>query len=493
MKRVNLMKRMYSQHDVHKELGLDPNRLQEQSALSSLGTHFPSRFDISHDIGDLRDLPYGSPVRVAGRIREIDPSRGTLTIWDATGKVSASFTEEDQTLEEFQSVIKYIRPGDFIGLEGHLQNMDDSKVIIYSRLVVLSKSLRSIPDPSEWSADPKERGNRRYLDLLINPELAKVLNLRARCVATVRKFLSDRRFIEVETPILLSVADLSEVEQFSIYDRSGQELFLRICHEDRLKRLIIGGFNRVYELGKSFRKEQRSWKHSPEFLQLECVQAFANYLDMMELTETLIRYVVEKSVGTTRFHFRGEEIDLDGPWSRMTVREAVQKYAGIDIGDQDDPESLSEEMKRRGIHLPSGYYEWYNLVNHLIDLFVEPNLIQPTIILDYPAMSNYYARRKSDNSDLIERFEVYIGTMEIANGYSLVTDPVDFRKRLDHSIFEYHMRNKKTPARDDDLVTAKTYGLPPCAIVGLGIDRIIMLVTDRDQIDEVQWFSAVPS
>jgi len=470
------------------EPNLTPERIISYNAIEQSSIElYPSQYLRTHRIGETTSLPDSTRVRLAGRIYEIFQSSRCIILGDVTGQIKVFLCDG------LSPVFQHLHQGDFVGVEGTIVNAPYPQVR-ETELVLLSKALKTLPTPEEWKGcDTFTRGVQRYLDLILRPQTKEILVLRAKFIAGLREFLSQQGYIEIETPILVPVADLVEKEQFCTCDRKKNPLYLRICHEDRIKRLLCGGLDKLYELGKSFRKEESDDKHSPEFLQLECVEAYADYTTMMQLTQELIQHCVSQVNCTHSLNFKGDLINLAGSWQRMTVREAIFKFSGIDIGEKDSREPLSNLMSSRGIELPKDYYEWYNLVTILIDQYVESKLIQPTFLIDYPTYSDYYAKRKRENGALIERFELYIAGMEIANGCSFVTDPIDFLGRLKHSIFEYQQRNKPLPAPDKDLIDkdlilAKSYGMPPSAIVGFGIERILMLLTNQPSIQEVMWF-----
>lgn len=438
-------------------------------------------FKYTYRIGEVQYLTSTNSIRLAGRIKEISYENRFIILFDSTGQITV--------LVEEQNLLEQIKRGDIIGIEGSILEDHFPLSVKCSGITILSQINKELPDEIEWKKKTSiQRGMQRYLDFILNPNTTYIFVQRAKFIANVRKYLMDSGYIEVETPILVPIDDLNEVEQFSTYGNRGKQLFLRTCHEDRIKKLLIGGFDKLFELGKSFRKEQISWKHSPEFLQLECLAAYASYYSMMKLTQEMLQSCVGSLLGRQDFEWQNNVLDFSGAWPQISVRDAIIKFSDIDIGTVNTSECLSLTMRERGINIPVGYYEWYNLVEILIDKYVEPNLIQPTFLIDYPTYSNYYAKRKQENNELIERFELYIAGIEIASGYSYIIDIKDFDERLNHSIFEYLQRGKNAPAKDDDLILAKSYGIPPSAVVGFGIDRIVMLITNQESIHDVIWF-----
>jgi lysyl-tRNA synthetase class 2 len=445
---------------------------------------FTDRFERTHSLNEVQDLNNDTQVKIAGRIINIENHNESIyfVLYDIFGKVKIGVNKEAFPID-LLFLIHHLEVGDFIGITG-VFNKNENIIQMYD-VRLLTKALLPMPNQKEWlEKDAIFRGHQRYLDLILNPVSPSLFKIRIQFIERIREFLLRNGFLEVETPILVNVAELAGVEHFIIKDRSGTDLYMRLCHEDRVKRLLIGGFDRLFELGKSFRKEQVSWKHSPEFLQLECLQAYVNYIDMMRLAERLIIETIRESF----IKYRDYTIPLNHDWKRITVRDAIKFYAEIDIGESNDTEELAKCILEKGIKLPEGYFEYYNLVDMLIDTFVKPNLIEPTFLVDYPAHSNYLARRKGQNSNLIERFELYIAGIEISNGYSLVNDPIDFNARLDHSIYEYQQAGEIAPSKDEDLILAKSYGMPPSAVVGFGVERILMLMTNQKTIHDMIWF-----
>lgn len=450
----------------------------------------PNRFQIDGDICRATDIKPGpeTQISLAGRISDLDSRKKTFNLRDATGALPCLFTDVHN--------IQSISNGNIVGITGFIKVLDQVKMLQVESIQVLT--IPKTPPPQETSESPIDRARMRHLDLINNPDGFRILRTRCNLVRFLRDFLHEKGFLEVETPTLLHAEDLTEVAQFktqfSPSTKSGQsalaqQLFLRTCHEDRLKRLIIGGVNRVFELGKSFRLEQQSSRHSPEFLQLELVQAYASYEDMIQLSEEMVMKAVETLTNSTTINYNKQEIDFRRPWERKEVNDAILKFTGIDITKHLEKESLAEAIRQYGIPPPEGYFERYELVLKLIEECVEPRLIKPTVLMHYPVESNYYSRRIPGTPDTAERFEIFFCGLEILSGYSLVNDPNDFQNRLDHAANEYKQKDKPIPARDEELIEAKRHGMPPCAVVGLGIERLLMLLTGATDIHDVMWLT----
>jgi len=380
---------------------------------------------------------------------------------------------------------------------------------------MLSKALIDLPDRDAWENDRDAHSRERYVDLAVRDEAQRVFRCRVNLIRNLRRYLDQQGMCEIETPILRSWYDVVCFDQFMTTDAQGRPLYMRLCHEDRLKQLISGGFERVYELGRSFRRDNVSWKHSPEFLQLETIQAYTDYRDMMAHCEDMICTVTKQTIGTTTIRGRnGDVIDLRPPWKRLSVRDAILLYSGIDIDITSTAEDLRNEIIKRQeqpplskmaetqVALPPAdaptesdllpakpYSEWFwGLVEHCVGRFVEPNLVQPTILYDYPLDSNWLVKRKSNRPDYIERFEAYIDGIEVANCYTLVNDPVDFVERLeDQKRWYFSAFGQADRPLDMSLILAKAYGLPPMSESSFGIDRWLMIVLEQRSIQDVIW------
>jgi len=363
------------------------------------------------------------------------------------------------------------------------------------RLRLLSKALRPLPVVKEKDgqvfdafSDKEQRYRQRYVDLAVNPEVRDIFWTRARIVSAIRRFLDGQGFIEVETPVLQPIYGGAAARPFTTFhNQLKQKLYLRISDELYLKRLIAGGFERVYEIGRDFRNEGVSFKHNPEFTQIEFYAAYADYHDVMALTEEMVAYAAQEALGTTTLVRDGHEIDLSPPWRRMRLRDAVREFTGIDYEEHRDPESLYQAIVQMG-GTPERKANWGKLIDPTLINYVEPHLIQPTFLYDYPLEVSPLAKKKPDEPHIVERFEFFIGGLEMGNAFSEINDPIDQRERFLASSEALEAGDEEAHPFDEDYVTALSYGMPPTGGFGMGIDRLTMLLTSKESLREVILF-----
>lgn len=336
--------------------------------------------------------------------------------------------------------------------------------------------------------DPETRYRQRYVDLAVNPDVREIFKIRAQTIKALREFLDERGFLEVETPILQPIYGGAAAKPFTTYhNQLHQQLYLRISFELYLKRLLVGGFDRVYEIGRDFRNEGVSFKHNPEFTQLEFYMAYADYMKIMEITEQMVAQVAQKVLGTMKIQYNGHEIDLTPPWNRMQIRQGLIDHAGIDIQGYPDAESLEAVMKEKNISFKPGISRG-KLINTLMDTFLEPILIQPTFLYDYPRDISPLAKAKPEDPTTVERFEGYIGGMELCNAFTELNDPLDQEQRFLEMGHTYSEDEEERNPMDEDYLRAMAYGMPPNGGLGLGVDRFVMLLTGQHTLREVILF-----
>jgi lysyl-tRNA synthetase class 2 len=354
---------------------------------------------------------------------------------------------------------------------------------------MLSKSLQPLPEKWHGLADVEKRYRQRYLDLLSNEQARRTFEIRTRVISTMRRFLEGRGFIEVETPVLQSLAAGALARPFATHHHAlDQELYLRIATELHLKRLIIGGFDRVYEIGRIFRNEGISTKHNPEFTTLESYQAYADYHDVMEMVEQMVSFIAREVLGTMRISSGELTVDLSPPWRRLTLREAIKERSGIDFEAFPDARSLEAGIRETGLSVDDGL-NWGKLVDFLLSHTVEPHLIQPTFLMDYPVELSPLAKRKPGSERLVERFEAFAGGMEIANAFSEINDPLEQRERFrEQDRMRALFGDEEAERIDEDFLLALEHGMPPTGGVGVGVDRLVMLLTGQPSIREVILF-----
>lgn len=410
-----------------------------------------------------------------------------LDLRDGAGRLQASL-RRDLLGDDAYAILKDIGIGDFVGVEGEIFVTKTGEATIeVSAVTILSKSLRPLPEKWHGLVDVETRYRQRYLDLISNEDVRRTFALRSRIVSSTRRFLEAEGYIEVETPVLQSKAGGALARPFVTHHNAlDEDLYLRIALELSLKKLIVGGIDRVYELSRVFRNEGVSVRHNPEFTLMECYCAYADYEDMMVLTENLFAALARDVLGTTEVEFRGNMVQLAPPWRRVPLRDAVIEASGIDFEDYPDAETLHERMLQEGLHI-EGTPNRGRLIDELISATVEPKLVQPTFLLDYPSEMSPFPKRKRGNDRLVERFEAFICGLEFANAFTELNDPVDQLERLENQL-RSRVGDEDVQVADDDFIEAMEYGMPPTGGLGIGIDRLVMLLTNQDSIRDVILF-----
>jgi lysyl-tRNA synthetase class 2 len=408
-------------------------------------------------------------------------------IQDASGRIQLYFKLDVLGDAKF-AYFKLLDLGDIVGAEGTVFKTRTGEVSIQVHdCVLLSKAYLPLPEKFHGLADVEMRYRQRYLDLISNEDTRRIFQRRSLIVTAIRKYLDNRGFMEVETPILQPLYGGAAANPFTThYEVLHADVYLRIATELYLKRLLVGGFDRVYEISKDFRNEGFSRKHSPEFSMLELYQAYADYHDIMALTEDMLGTVGHHVLGSFRIAYGSEEIDLTPPWRRLTISEALKEFGGIDLDDHPSADSLLDEVRKRNIQVDPSSSRG-ELIEELVTELVEPRLVQPTFLLDYPIdfPGSLLAKRKRDNPEVTERFEVYLGGLEIGNGFTELNDPEDQRERMEAAVCQDGSSHQLV---DRDFLTALEYGMPPAGGVGLGIDRLAMVLTDSHHIRETILF-----
>jgi lysyl-tRNA synthetase class 2 len=429
-------------------------------------------------------------VAVAGRIMAFR-SFGKLLFLNlveggALIQVSANRNEIDPELFAF---VKSIDVGDFVRVEGPVWRTRTDELSVNVRAAqLLAKSLQPLPEKWHGLADVEARFRQRYLDLLVNAETRRMAVLRSQTLRAMRNFLDARGFLEVETPVLQPLYGGAAARPFTTHHNSyDQALYLRISDELYLKRLVVGGLDRVYEIGHNFRNEGVSRKHNPEFTMMECYQAYADYRDMMDLTESMLQEIAREVCGGLEIEYRGEKIDLSGSWPRITLRDTLREAIGVDVLEAGNLASLREAVVGAGLE-PGDAPTWGRLVDDLFSEHVEPKLIQPTLVTDYPLELSPLAKRSPDDPRLVERFEPFIAGMEIGNAFSELNDPDDQRKRLEGQLEARAAGDEEAHPLDEDYLRALEYGLPPTGGLGIGVDRLVMILADAANLREVILF-----
>lgn len=470
-------------------------RLQKLQELKDIGINpYGERYPRSNtcqQIKDNFDEFENEDVILAGRIMAIrgHGKAAFFDIQDDSGKIQV-YIKKDNVSDETFKLYKLLDIGDIIGVEGRVFKSQRGEISISAtNLKMLAKSLRPLPEKWHGLKDTDTRYRQRYLDLIVNPEVKQTFLTRSKIISAIREFLDERGFVEVETPILSPIAGGAAARPFVTYHNAlDMQLYLRIATELYLKRLIVGGFEKVYELGKDFRNEGISVKHNPEFTMLELYQAYADYKDMMELMETLFAYISQKVLGTMKITYQGEEIDLTPPWKRMTMVEAVKQFTGIDFGSITSDEEARKIAKELSIEEVKDSDTRGKILNLVFEEKVEQNLVQPTFIYDYPLEISPLAKKKEDNPDLTYRFEAFITRREMCNAFSELNDPIDQRDRFLQQLKEREAGDEEAHVFDEDYIVALEHGMPPTGGLGIGIDRMVMLLTDSPSIRDVILF-----
>jgi len=476
-------------------------RLERLEALRKSGIDpYPARVGAREPIADVRarfdhrdaESLEADPgeVAVAGRVTAVR-SFGKLLFLDLVengAKIQVSVKRQEVPPELFQ-LVKRFDVADFVRAAGPVWRTRTGELTVDAAdAQLLAKALRPLPEKWHGLTDVEARFRQRYLDLLVNDEARKVALLRSRVIAAMRAFLDGRGFVEVETPALQPLYGGAAARPFRTHHNTyDQDLFLRISDELYLKRLVIGGLDRVYEISHNFRNEGVSRKHNPEFTMMECYQAYADYGDMMDLFEAMVREIARATGVGERVAYQGETIDLGAPWPRVTLRDKLLEVTGIDVLEHTDLESLRAAAGRAGLER-SDASNWGKLVDDLFSRTVEPQLVQPIFIIDYPVELSPLAKRSPEDPRLVERFEAFIAGMEIANAFSELNDPEDQRSRLEQQRRAWEAGDEEAHPLDEDFLRALEHGLPPTGGLGVGVDRLVMVLSDAPNLREVILF-----
>lgn len=460
---------------------------------------FPNDFNVLHTVRDIMKAIENSPDSltqddpvfiVAGRMMAVNRFGKTAFIRfrDRTGQLQA-YVRKDKIGNQSYSLFKQMDIGDFVGLKGGMFKTKTGEwTLLATELKLVCKSTRPLPEKFHGLKDPEKRYRRRYIDLIMNPHVRDIFEKRSKIIQAIRTFLLDRDFLEVETPMMQPIPGGAEATPFITHHNAlGIDLFLRIAPELYLKRLVVGGFERVFEINRNFRNEGVSARHNPEFTMLEFYQAYATYEHMMDLTEEMFRYVALEVVGSTTISYQGDTIDLGAKWRRISLASALEEYGGINPSLLNDQEGLLELAALKKIKITKTGRKG-KIITKLFDILVEPKLLQPTFITGYPVEVSPLSRKSETNSNLTDRFELFIAGHEIGNGFSELNDPDDQEKRFLQQTADREAGDKEAHYMDKDYIEALEYGMPPTAGEGIGIDRLVMLLADAASIREVIFF-----
>ncbi len=468
-------------------------RIQKLTILKNNNINpYINRYDISHKAIDILNtfssLNEGEESKIeistAGRITALRKHGKSVfaNIFDATGKVQVYFKQDKLGKKNFEIFDSTVDIGDFIGTTGTVFKTRTGEITIFANtFTLLTKSLHPLPEKWHGLKDKEIRYRQRYVDLIVNPDVKQVFITRSKIISSIRKFLEEKNFLEVETPMMQPIPGGAAAKPFATHHNALDiDLFLRIAPELYLKRLVVGGMERVYEINRNFRNEGLSIRHNPEFTMMELYQAYADYTELMTLTENLISTVAKNIFGKLIFEYQEHTIDFTPPWPRLSIDEAIKKYTG----EEPLSTNLINKVKEKiGIEKREVYIK-----NIIFEELVEKNLIQPTFIIDYPVELCPLTKTKKSNPEVAERFELFIGAMELANAYSELNDPVEQKKRFEKQMEERKAGNQEAQMMDEDFVRALEYGMPPTAGLGIGIDRLVMLLTNSSSIRDVIFF-----
>lgn len=460
---------------------------------------YPNQIFVTHTIREIDALIAADAEKLgesdmrfalAGRIMAINRfgKSAFIRFRDRTGQLQA-YIRKDQVGEEAFLLFGQLDVGDFAGLEGKVfQTRTGEWTLLVEQLQLVCKAIRPLPEKFHGIRDPEKRYRRRYLDLIMNPPVRDIFIKRDRIVQTIRRFLLDHEYLEVETPMMQPIPGGAEASPFVTHHQAlGMDLFLRIAPELYLKRLVVGGFERVFEINRNFRNEGISTRHNPEFTMLEFYQAYATYKDFMRLTEEMFVAVAEEIVGSLQISYQDQAIDLKPPWRRMTLADALESIGGVDASLLNDKKALLDLASENDVRITKTG-RMGKIITKLFDALVEPKLIQPTFITGYPVEVSPLSRRCDDAPELTDRFELFIAGHEIANGFSELNDPEDQKGRFLQQVADRQAGDEEAHQMDHEYIEALEYGMPPTAGEGVGIDRVAMLFTDSASIREVILF-----
>jgi len=488
-------------------------RLEKVAQLQQAGINpYAYSWESTHHAAQLQqmyaDLASGEEVDVnvaiAGRILArrvfgklaffaLQDETGTIQLYLDKNRISQSMADID--VNAFNHIKQLTDVGDIIGVKGTIKRTEKGELSVYvNQYTVLTKSLLPLPDKWHGLTDTEKRYRQRYVDLIVNPQVRQTFRRRAQITAALRRYLDNLGFIEIETPVLQSEAGGADARPFTTYHNTLEmELYLRIATELHLKRLIVGGFEKVFELGRVFRNEGISTRHNPEFTTIELYQAYADYFDMMALTENAIATVTKEVLGTLQITYQGQEIDFSLPWRRVTMHQAVQDATGLDFNTFSTFAEAKAATEKAGIAVSPEVNSIGRLLNEVFEEKVETTLIQPTFIMDYPVEISPLAKPHRSQPGLVERFELFIVGRETANSFSELTDPIDQRQRLEAQAERKAEGDLEAHGVDEDFLTALEYGMPPTGGLGIGIDRLVMVLTDCASIRDAIAFPLLKS
>ncbi|MEE0450568.1 lysine--tRNA ligase [Peptacetobacter sp.] len=452
-----------------------------------------SRYDRTHysvQVKEGFEALEGETVKIAGRMmsKRIQGKAGFIDIQDAEGRIQ-SYVRKDRLGDEEYTIFKTYDIGDIVGIEGEVFITKRGEISVKAdKVTLLSKSLQILPEKYHGLKDQELRYRQRYVDLIVNPEVKDAFITRTKALKALRSYLDERGFLEVETPILNTIAGGANARPFITHHNTLHiPMYLRIANELYLKRLIVGGFDKVYEMGRMFRNEGMDMKHNPEYTAIELYQAYADYTDMMEITENLIAHMAEVATGSTKIVYQGKEIDFKPPWRRMTMIDCVKEFSGVDFNEINTDEEAIAIAKEKGVEIKPGMRRG-EIIAEFFEEFGEDKLVQPTFITQHPVEISPLSKRNNEDPRLTDRFEAFANGWELANAFSELNDPIDQKGRFMDQLRKKELGDDEACDMDEDFLNALEVGLPPTGGLGIGIDRVIMLLTDSSSIRDVLLF-----
>ena len=452
-----------------------------------------SRYDRTHysvQVKEGFEALEGETVKIAGRMmsKRIQGKAGFIDIQDAEGRIQ-SYVRKDRLGDEEYDIFKTYDIGDIVGIEGEVFITKRGEISVKAnKVTLLSKSLQILPEKYHGLKDQELRYRQRYVDLIVNPEVKDAFITRTKALKALRSYLDERGFLEVETPILNTIAGGANARPFITHHNTLHiPMYLRIANELYLKRLIVGGFDKVYEMGRMFRNEGMDMKHNPEYTAIELYQAYADFTDMMEIAENLIAHMAEVATGSTKVVYQGKEIDFKPPWRRMTMIDCVKEFSGVDFNEINTDEEAITIAKEKGIEIKPGMRRG-EIIAEFFEEFGEDKLVQPTFITHHPVEISPLSKRNNEDPRLTDRFEAFANGWELANAFSELNDPIDQKGRFMDQLRKKELGDDEACDMDEDFLNALEVGLPPTGGLGIGIDRVIMLLTDSTSIRDVLLF-----
>ncbi len=470
----------------------------KREGIDPFGHSFNRTYKIKDLIEENKDLQVGEcgkeKASVAGRLMALRTHGKAIfaNIEDVSGRIQI-YIKSNKVGEDAFKLFSKIGVGDILGVSGLIFRTRTGEVTVFvEEFSLLCKSVRSLPEKWHGLKDVEVRYRKRYLDLIVNPSVREIFIKRSKVVQSIRNFLDNRGFLEVQTPIMQPIPGGATARPFITHHNTlHRDLYLRIATELYLKRLIVGGLEKVYELGCDFRNEGISTKHNPEFTMLELYEAYGDYHSMMTITEELITYVIKNVFGSLEVEYQGNKINFTPPWKRINMYKVIEEVSGINI-EKILQKDFDKITKKHGLNI-KGKINRGKITNELFEKYVEPTLIQPTFIFDYPLEISPLSKQKKDNPELVERFELFVNSMELANAFTELNDPAEQKRRFEEQVAKRKAGDMESHFMDEDYIEALEYGMPPTGGLGIGIDRLMMLLTNSDSIKEVILFPQLKS